>query len=217
VIRIHATLDLLPTQKACQAAKLKRMPTPELLQVLDQRRSVPSKQLQAPGPDAQTLLRILRSASRVPDHGKLVPFRFIRIQGEARQAMGELLANRTLQKDPSASTGAVEKDRGRFAYAPVIVTVVASLRTGHKVPLEEQWLTAGSVCFALLQAAQACGFGAQWLTGWAATDPVVCTELGLGPDERIAGFIHIGTSAVDVPERERPDAAALLSDWHGRD
>jgi nitroreductase len=216
VIRVRTSLDLLPTQKACQAAKLERMPTPELLQALDQRRSVPSKQLHAPGPDTDTLLQILRSASRVPDHGKLVPFRFLRIQGDARQALGDLLADRTLQKDPAAPNGAVEKDRGRFADAPVIITVVASLRTGHKVPLEEQWLTAGSVCFALLQAAQACGFGAQWLTGWAATDPVICTALGLGPDERIAGFIHIGTSSMEVPERERPDVSALLTDWHGR-
>ncbi len=191
------------------------MPTPPLLQVLDQRRSVPARQLHPPGPDTPTLLQMLRSASRVPDHGKLVPFRFIRIQGEARAAMGELLARRTLQQDPSAPASVVDKERGRFASAPVIVTVVARLQPGHKVPLEEQWLSAGSVCFALLQAAQACGFGAQWLTGWAATDPVVCTELGLGPDERIAGFIHIGTAAMEVPERERPDPAALLSDWAG--
>jgi nitroreductase len=191
------------------------MTTPELLQALDQRRSVPSKQLHAPGPDAATLLRMLQSASRVPDHGKLVPFRFIRIEGDARQSMGDLLATRTLQKDPAAPTAAVEKDRGRFSNAPVIITVVANLKSGHKVPLEEQWLTAGSVCFALLQAAQAYDFGAQWLTGWAASDPVICTALGLGPDERIAGFIHIGTAAMDVPERERPDAGALLSDWHG--
>ncbi|SEK59594.1 Nitroreductase [Pseudoxanthomonas sp. GM95] len=193
------------------------MRTPELLQALDQRRSVPSKQLHAPGPDSATLLRILASASRVPDHGKLVPWRFIRIEGAARQALGDLLAARTIQKDPAAPTAAVEKDRGRFSSAPLIITVVASLQPGHKVPLEEQWLTAGSVCFALLQAAQAYGFGAQWLTGWAATDPVIATELGLGPDERIAGFMHIGTAAMEVPERERPDPAALLTDWNGRD
>jgi nitroreductase len=191
------------------------MPTPELLQALDQRRSIPSKQLHAPGPDTATLLHMLQSASRVPDHGKLVPFRFIRIQDHARQSMGDLLANRTRQKDPSAPASVVEKDRGRFSHAPLIVTVVASLQPGHKVPLEEQWLTAGSVCFALLQAAQAYGFGAQWLTGWAATDPVIGTALGLGPDERIAGFIHIGTAAMEAPERERPDAAALLTDWVG--
>ncbi|WCE02832.1 nitroreductase [Pseudoxanthomonas sp. JBR18] len=193
------------------------MPTPELLQALDQRRSVPSKQLRDPGPDQATLLRILRSASRVPDHGKLVPFRFVRIQGQARQAMGELLAARTLALDPQAPASAVEKDRHRFSHAPLVVTVVACLRPGHKVPLEEQWLTAGSVCFALLQAAQAAGFGAQWLTGWPAYDAEVHAALGLGPDERIAGFMHLGTAAMEAPERERPDPADLLTDWPGRD
>lgn len=191
------------------------MLTPELLQALDQRRSVPSRQLGAPGPDATTLLRMLESASRVPDHGKLVPFRFIRIQGDARTAMGELLVRRTLQQAPSASAAVLDKERERFSHAPLIITVVARLQHDHKVPVEEQWLTAGSVCFALLQAAQAFGFGAQWLTGWAAFDPVIQNALGLGPDERIAGFIHIGTPLMEAPERERPDAAALLSDWAG--
>ena len=183
------------------------------LHVLDTRRSVPSKQLGEPGPDHATLLRMLASAVRVPDHGKLVPFRFIRLQGEARHALGDLLAARTLHLQPDAADAVVEKDRARFSHAPVIVTVVARLTPGHKVPEQEQLLTAGSVCFALLQAAQALGFGAQWLTGWMAYDDAVAATLGLSADERIAGFIHIGTARLDVPERERPDAARLLSDW----
>ncbi len=189
------------------------MKTDSLLQALDTRRSVPSRQLGEPGPDTATLHRMLASAVRVPDHGKLVPFRFIRIQGEARHALGECLAARTRALDPQAPGAAVEKDRGRFAHAPVIVTVVARLTPGHKVPEQEQLLSAGSVCFALLQAAQALGYGAQWLTGWMAYDDAVAELLGLGPNEKIAGFIHIGTPRVDAPERERPDAAALLTDW----
>lgn len=189
------------------------MRSPVLLQALDQRRSVPSKQLEAPGPDHDTLLRMLQSAARVPDHGKLVPFRFLRIAGEQRHALGEALARRALQRDPDAPQAAVEKDRGRFSSAPLIVAVIACLVPGHKVPEQEQLLTAGSVCFALLQAAQAHGFGAQWLTGWAAYDAVIVRMLGLQAHERIAGFIHIGTARLEVPERERPDAAALLSDW----
>ena len=183
------------------------------LHVLDTRRSVPSKQLGEPGPDHATLLRMLASAVRVPDHGKLVPFRFIRLQGEARHALGDLLAARTLHLQPDAADAVVEKDRARFSHAPVIVTVVARLTPGHKVPEQEQLLTAGSVCFALLQAAQALGFGAQWLTAWMAYDPGVARVLGLAEGERIAGFIHIGTPKADVPERERPDPAALLRDW----
>ena len=183
------------------------------LHVLDTRRSVPSKQLGEPGPDHATLLRMLASAVRVPDHGKLVPFRFIRLQGEARHALGDLLAARTLHLQPDAADAVVEKDRARFSQAPVIVTVVARLTQGHKVPEQEQLLTAGSVCFALLQAAQALGFGAQWLTGWMAYDDAVAATLGLSADERIAGFIHIGTPKMEAPERERPDPALLLTDW----
>lgn len=183
------------------------------LHVLDTRRSVPSKQLGEPGPDHATLLRMLASAVRVPDHGKLVPFRFIRLQGEARHALGDLLAARTLHLQPGAADAVVEKDRARFSHAPVIVTVVARLTPGHKVPEQEQLLTAGSVCFALLQAAQALGFGAQWLTGWMAYDAAVAATLGLSADERIAGFIHIGTPKMEAPERERPDPALLLTDW----
>lgn len=183
------------------------------LEALDSRRSVPSKQLSAPGPDDATLLRMLQAASRVPDHGKLVPFRFLRITGDARHALGEALAARTLALDPHAPTAAVEKDRARFSHAPAIIAVVACLTPGHKVPEQEQLLTAGSVCFALLQAAQALGFGAQWLTGWAAYDAVILQTLGLQANEKIAGFIHIGTSRLHVPERERPEAASLLEDW----
>lgn len=186
------------------------------LHVLDTRRSVPSKQLGEPGPDHATLLRMLASAVRVPDHGKLVPFRFIRLQGEARHALGDLLAARTLHLQPDAADAVVEKDRARFSHAPVIVTVVARLTPGHKVPEQEQLLTAGSVCFALLQAAQALGFGAQWLTGWIAYDRAFLEgTLGLAGDEQLVGTIAIGTPLVEAPERERPDPATLLSDWTG--
>jgi nitroreductase len=190
------------------------MHTLSALQVLDQRRSVPSLQLAEPGPDEATLLRMLASASRVPDHGKLVPFRFLRIAGDARHALGRFLAVRALQRDPQAPPAALEKDRQRFSHAPVVVTVIARIQPGHKIPEQEQLLTAGCVCFALLQAAQALGFGAQWLTAWMAYDPAVCQVLGLGENERIAGFIHIGTPLQQVPERERPDPAALLADWN---
>ncbi len=107
----------------------------------------------------------------------------------------------------------IEKDRQRFSFAPVIVTVVATLGPDEKIPEQERLLTAGCVCFALLQAAQAMGFGAQWLTGWAAYDPEIRAALGIGADETVAGFIHIGTAQMDAPERERPDPAAMLTDW----
>lgn len=183
------------------------------LQFLDQRRSIPSKQLGEPGPDAATLRRMLAAASRVPDHGKLVPFRFLHIHGSARQRLGDALAELTLRRDPAAPAAAVDKDRARFSHAPDVITVIARLTPGHKVPEQEQLLTAGSVCFALLQAAQALGFGAQWLTAWMAYDPDVAKLLGLAANERVVGFIHVGTAKLDAPERERPDVDALLSEW----
>lgn len=156
---------------------------------------------------------MLQSAVRVPDHGKRTPFRFLKIEGDARHALGALLAERSRIRDPDASDSVIEKDRLRFSFAPVIVTVIARLGPDEKIPEQERLLTAGCVCFALLQAAQAMGFGAQWLTGWAAYDPEILDALGVGADETVAGFIHIGTAQLDAPERERPDAAAMLSDW----
>jgi len=191
------------------------MSVPSALHALDARRSVPAKQLDAPGPDPATLLRMLASAVRVPDHGKLVPYRFLRITGDARHSLGAFLAERALQRDPQVSPAQLDKDRQRFSHAPVIITVIASPRPNPKVPEAEQLMTAGCVCFALLQAAQALGFGAQWLTAWMAFDPAVHAHLGLAEGEQIAGFIHIGTPKTAVPERERPDPAALLQDWEG--
>ena len=189
------------------------MHTPAALQALDDRRSVASADLGEPGPDPATLLRMLQSAVRVPDHGRLVPFRFLRIAGDARQALGDFLAARSLQREPAALPAQLDKERRRFSRAPVVVAVVARLRAGHKVPEQEQLLTAGSVCFALLQAAQTAGFGACWLTGWAAYDRDILATLGVQRHERVVGFIHIGTARIAPPERERPDPRALLSDW----
>ncbi|MEO6263827.1 MAG: nitroreductase [Luteimonas sp.] len=180
---------------------------------LDTRRSVPSKQLAAPGPDEAMLLRMLHSAVRVPDHGKRVPFRFLRISGDARLVLGEALATRARERNPDASDAVIDKDRHRFAHAPVIVAVIARLGPDEKIPESERFSSASCVCFALLQAAQASGFGAQWLTGWPAYDAAILHLLGLGDDEKIVGFIHIGTPKLDAPERDRPDPRELLSDW----
>jgi nitroreductase len=180
---------------------------------LDQRRSVPSRLLGAPGPDRDTLLKMLRAAVRVPDHGKRVPFRFLCIEGQARDALGAFLAERSRERNPAASEAVIDKDRQRFSFAPTVITVIAQLGDDEKIPTQERLLSAGCVCFALLQAAQACGFGAQWLTGWAAYDSAVTAHLGLADEETIVGFIHIGTATAEAPERDRPDHTALLSDW----
>jgi len=187
------------------------MDTP--LAFLDRRRSVPSSQLGEPAPDHDTLLRMLRSASRVPDHGKRVPFRFLRIEGDARADLSRRIVERSREIHPDIGEAALEKDRMRLQRAPLIVAVVAKQGEDAKIPASERFSAASCVCFALLQAAQALGYGAQWLTSWLAYDPVILRTLGLAQDERIAGFIHIGTPQVEAPERERPDPAQLLQDW----
>lgn len=183
------------------------------LACLDRRRSTPARHLADPAPDHATLLRMLASAVRVPDHGKRVPFRFVTVRGNARHVLGERLAVRSRERDPAVAEAVVEKDRLRFSLAPLVVTVVARLGPDEKIPEQERLLSAGSVCFALLQAAQAMGFGAVWLTGWPAYDPVVHDWLGLGADERVVGFIHVGTPTLEAPERERPDPTELLTEW----
>ena len=183
------------------------------LACLDRRRSTPARHLADPAPDHATLLRMLASAVRVPDHGKRVPFRFVTVRGNARHVLGERLAVRSRERDPAVAEAVVEKDRLRFSLGPLVVTVVARLGHDEKIPEQERLLSAGSVCFALLQAAQAMGFGAVWLTGWPAYDPVVHDWLGLGADERVVGFIHVGTPTLEAPERERPDPTELLTEW----
>lgn len=179
--------------------------------LLTQRRSVPSRLLAAPGPDRAQLEALLTAAMRVPDHGKLAPWRFVLIEGEARHVLGERLAARARAIDPNAPAAALEKDRERFCFAPTIVAVVATPVAGHKVPVVEQLLSGGAVCFALLLAAQGMGFGAQWLTGWAAYDREILAGLGLTPEEQLLGFIHIGTPQGEAPERLRPALADKLS------
>lgn len=182
------------------------------LMFLNGRRSVPAKQLESPAPDAAVLERMLGAAVRVPDHGKRVPWRFVRIAGDAREALGEALVARAIERDPDAGAATLDKDRNRF-HAPLAIAVVARLGPDEKIPEAERFASACCVCFALLMAAQAEGFGAQWLTGWPAYDAAILRLLGLGADERIAGFIHIGTPKIEAPERERPDPLALLTDW----
>ena len=185
----------------------------DMIAALTHRRSVPSRQLGGPGPTEGQIHQMLEAALRVPDHGKLAPWRFLLIQGEARHALGERLAARARALDPNAAPAAIEKDRARFSHAPLVVAVIATPVEGHKVPVIEQLMSAGAVCFALLQAAQGMGFGAQWLTGWAAYDRVILDGLGLAAHEQLIGFIHVGTPQGEVPERLRPSLDDKLSEW----
>lgn len=183
------------------------------LSLLNTRYSIPSRQLGEPAPDEATLQALLQAAIRVPDHGKLEPFRLIRLQGEAKLRFGEALATIAERNHPEMSGAKLEKERLRYTYAPLVVTVIARINHDSKVPEIEQKLCAGSVANNLLLGATALGFGAQWLTGWAAYDAGVANLLGLAANESVIGFVHMGTAQMEVPDRDRPLLANLFSTW----
>ncbi len=187
--------------------------TSDALALLDRRRSTPARTLSAPGPDDAELDRLLRSAIRVPDHGKLTPWRLLAVRGDSRDRLGELVAERQRRRSPEATAAMLDKDRRRFSHAPLVLIVICSPRETDRIPEQEQLLSAGCVCFALLQAAQALGFGAQWLTGWPAYDSEITERLGLAAHERIVGFIHVGTPTCEPIERARPEPSTLLAEW----
>jgi len=149
----------------------------------------------------------------VPDHGKLVPFRLIRMQGDAKLRFGARLAAIAIRNNPDMSEAKQEKERLRYTFAPLVVVVVACLHADSKVPEIEQKLCAGNVAYNILLGAHALGFGAQWLTGWAAYDRDAAAILGLAEHEHVVGFVHLGTPQVEVPDRDRPALADLLSTW----
>lgn len=186
------------------------------LDFLEDRRSLPSRQLGEPGPTPEQLERLLTAAIRVPDHGKLTPWRLLLIRGEDRARLGAALAEIHVRVDPGVPPAVVQKDRDRFNFAPLIVAVIARVEPNHpKVPEQEQILSAGYIAYNLLLGAQALGFGAQILTGWAAYDRDAARLLGLGQNERIVAFVHIGTAHETAPERIRPTLAEVVSEWRG--
>lgn len=185
----------------------------DALSPLLQRHSVPSRQLGEPAPDAATLQRLLGASIRVPDHGKLVPFRLIQLDGEAKLRFGEQLAVLAIRRDPELAESQREKERLRYTFAPLVIVVVACIDTQSKVPAIEQQLAAGCVAYNLLLGAGALGYGAQWLTGWAAYDRDAAAVLRLAQHEQVIGFVHLGTAQIEVPDRERPALSDLLSHW----
>jgi nitroreductase len=185
------------------------------LAALNQRLSIPARQLGEPGPNAEQLDQLLSAAVRVPDHGKLTPWRMLLIRGDDRIRLGERLADIHLTIDPEISPSQLTKDRERYTFAPLIVVVIARLDAEHpKVPAQEQILSAGCVAYNLLIGAQALGFAAQWLTGWAAYDAAAAVLFGLGENEHVVAFVHIGTPQEQTAERTRPLLADVVSEWH---
>ena len=187
-----------------------------MLELLRRRRSVPAAQLEPPGPTPDDLREIVATAIRVPDHGKLTPWRLIAFTGDAGARYGEALATLHVQIDPGVPEKKLAKDRQRFAHTPVVLAVIARIDEHHpKIPAQEQLLSAGCLAFNLLLAAQAAGFGAQWLTGWSCYDRDAAKLLGLADGERAIAYIHIGSRGAEPPERNRPDVDQVLGTWRG--
>lgn len=181
-----------------------------VLDFLLTRRSLPARALSLPAPEGAALETLLTAAARVPDHGALVPWRFLILEAPARQRLAGMIRERgpLLGINPAK----VEKSASAWENAPLIVAVVAAPRHSDKAPEFEQLMTAGAVCLSLVNAALASGWGAAWITGWAAFDRCFVERgLGLASTERVAGFVHLGSFDTPPVERPRPDLASLIT------
>lgn len=186
-----------------------------VIEYLQSRRSVPLTMLREPGPDAAQLREIMQIAARSPDHGRLEPWRFIIYREAAGREIGEKLAARAQELNGPMTEEQIERERNRLLRAPVAVGVVAVTRAHDTIPAWEQFLSAGAVAMNLVHAANAFGFGANWVTGWYSDDEKGRAILGLSPDERMAGIVHIGSRAAEVPDRPRPDIDKLVAEYSG--
>lgn len=188
---------------------------PDLLQALLSRRSVKAKDMTGPGPNTQALEAIIRAGIRVPDHGKLGPWRFIIMAEDDRVRFGKVLQDIFCRNNPGSDECTTKAVADLPLRAPVIVTVVSSLKTAKPIPAWEQELSAGAVCMNMLNAAHALGYAGQWLTEWPAFDAEVAAHLGLTDRERIAGFLYFGTAMEKPAERDRPEPDAVVSRYDG--
>lgn len=189
---------------------------PELTAFLETRRSNLAKAMTGPGPDSETRLKILEIAARVPDHRKLAPWRFVVFEDEARSSFGQHISTAFMSENPEASADRAIFEGARLTRAPLVVAVISSpVDCVRGTPKWEQELSAGAVCFNMCLAAQAHGFGAQWLTEWYAYDATVNAALGVTETERVAGYIYIGTATAESSPRARPDVEKVI-DFFGK-
>ena len=185
-----------------------------LLSYLATRRSSRPRDLVEPGPDPAQLRRIVEIAARSPDHGKLFPWRFVHVAKDRRSAFAEMLHSAYRSGKPDIPARLEIEAVQRFAtQAPELIVLLSSPIVGHKIPIFEQELSCGAVAMNLLHAASALGFGAGWVTGWAAYSPAVLAALGGRSPERIAGFFFLGTGSVALEERPRPVLEAVMREW----
>jgi nitroreductase len=184
-----------------------------LLGFLKTRKSASAKAMEGPGPDASQIQDMLSIAVRVPDHGKLNPWRFIVFEGAARGQVGEKFGARFAELHPDYPEENIAFQKGLFLRAPVVVAVVSTAAVHAKIPVWEQQMSAAAVCFNLVLAAQAYGFDAQWQSDWVAYDAGAKLAMGIAEWENVAGLIYIGTTSVPLEDRPRPDVARLTTRW----
>lgn len=188
---------------------------PDALQLLRTRRSVKPMELTGPAPSATEIDTLLGIASRVPDHGKLTPWRFIVFEGDARLAAGEAIASAFRADRPDATPEQIAFERTRLARAPLVIAVVSRAGPHVKIPEWEQQLSAGAAAMSLVLAAHALGYAASWITEWYAYDRRVLEALGVADSERIAGFVHIGRPTKPPEDRPRPALATIVTNFKG--
>lgn len=184
------------------------------LELLLKRRSAKAALLTAPGPTPAELETILTCAARVPDHKKLVPWRFIVFEGDARARFGEVLAQTVAAEEKDApSPVRLEAERGRLMRAPTVVCVISRVVPNPGAPEIEQLLSCGAAAFNLCLAANALGYGTCWITEWYSFSETISKALGLAANERIAGFVYIGTDSAPQEDRERPALTDIVTRW----
>ncbi|WLS02355.1 nitroreductase family protein [Shinella oryzae] len=188
----------------------------KLIDYLSTRRSIPAFQMGEPGPSTEEVEAMLTLASRVPDHGKLAPWRFIVYRGAERKRISEALAKIAMADKPDLSEEMVKVETTRLTRAPVVIAVISRAAPHFKVPEWEQVMSAGAVCLNLVMAANAHGYASNWLTEWYAFDTRAYPILGVNEGEKVAGFIHIGTPTVPPTERPRPALSDIVT-WVGDD
>ena len=184
---------------------------PEALELLKTRSSIKAVELTSPGPSAAEIETLLTIAARVPDHGKLTPWRFIVFEGEARLKAGAAIEAAFRAKYPDAKPEQIDYEKKRLARAPLVIAVVSRAGAHVKIPEWEQVLSAGAAAMSLVLAAHALGYAANWITEWYAYDRRVLDAIGLAPHEKIAGFIHIGTPVHPPEDRPRPPLADIAT------
>jgi nitroreductase len=171
------------------------------------------KSLQDPAPSDADLRTIFDAAMRAPDHGKLRPWRFFVIRGDARRELSQMFAAGVKRREPAATEAQIAKEREKPLRVPMIIAVVARTVSGHKVPVIEQTLAVGAAAMNILNAVHALGFGATWLTGANCYDPVFKRDFGLEETDQLVGFIHVGTPQESAPVARRPDPAEFVVEW----